>query len=136
MRKRTRLGLLRVRDDVLVLQTLLWPDEVRVPDFAGIADADITVRPQELAMAGSLVESLSADFDPSAYTDEYRQAVIDLVTQKLAGEDVIVPSGPDAADDSGTVIDLMAALQESVRRTQAARAASAAVEPEAGAGEG
>ena len=65
MRKRTRLGLLRVRDDVLVLQTMLWPDEVRVPEFEGIADEDITVRPQELAMAGSLVESLSADFDPT-----------------------------------------------------------------------
>ena len=65
MRKRTRLGLLRVRDDVLVLQTMLWPDEVRVPEFEGIADDDITVRPQELAMAGSLVESLSADFDAS-----------------------------------------------------------------------
>jgi len=126
LRKRTRLGLLRVRDDVLVLQTMLWPDEVRVPEFEGIADEDITVRPQELAMAGSLVESLSADFDPTAYTDEYRQAVLDLVTQKLAGEDVILPTTPEAADDSGTVIDLMAALQESVRRTQAARAAGAA----------
>ena len=135
MRKRTRLGLLRVRDDVLVLQTMLWPDEVRVPEFEGIADEDITVRPQELAMAGSLVESLSADFDPGAYTDEYRQAVLDLVTQKLAGEDVILPSSPAAADDSGTVIDLMAALQESVRRTQAARAASGATEPESDAGE-
>jgi DNA end-binding protein Ku len=131
MRKRTRLGLLRVRDDVLVLQTMLWPDEVRVPEFEGLGDEDITVRPQELAMAGSLVESLSADFDPTAYTDEYRQAVLDLVTQKLAGEDVILPSSPAASDDSGTVIDLMAALQESVRRTQAARAASG--EPEAGA---
>ena len=94
LRKRTRLGLLRVRDDVLVLQTMLWPDEVRVPEFEGIADEDITVRPQELAMAGSLVESLSADFDPTAYTDEYRQAVLALVTQKLAGEDVILPSSP------------------------------------------
>jgi DNA end-binding protein Ku len=134
LRKRTRLGLLRVRDDVLVLQTMLWPDEVRVPEFEGIADEDITVRPQELAMAGSLVESLSADFDPTAYTDEYRQAVLALVAQKLAGEDVILPSSP-AADDSGTVIDLMAALQESVRRTQAARAASGAGEPETDAGE-
>jgi DNA end-binding protein Ku len=134
LRKRTRLGLLRVRDDVLVLQTMLWPDEVRVPEFEGIADEDITVRPQELAMAGSLVESLSADFDPAAYTDEYRQAVLALVAQKLAGEDVILPSSP-AADDSGTVIDLMAALQESVRRTQAARAATGAAEPKADAGE-
>lgn len=121
MRKRTRLGVLRVRDDVLVMQTMLWPDEVRVPEFEGIADDDIAVRPQELAMAGSLVESLSTDFDPTAHTDEYRAAVQDLLERKLAGEDVIMPSTEAAADDSGTVIDLMAALQESVRRTQAAR---------------
>ena len=85
-------------------------------------------------MAGSLVESLSADFDAGAYTDEYRQAVLALVAQKLAGEDVILPSSP-VADDTGTVIDLMAALQESVRRTQAARAASGAGEPGTDAGE-
>ncbi len=126
LRKRTRLGLLRVRDDVLVLQTMLWPDEVRVPDFEGISDEDISVRPQELAMAGSLVEGLSADFDPAAHTDEYRQAVLDLVAQKLEGQDVIVPPVAAEAEQSGNVIDLMAALQESVRRTQAARGESAA----------
>jgi DNA end-binding protein Ku len=125
LRKRTRMGLLRVRDDVLVLQTMLWPDEVRVPEFPGISDEDITVRPQELAMAGSLVDSLSADFDPSAHTDEYRQAVLDLVAQKLAGEEVLLPAGPAESGGSGVVIDLMAALQESVRRTQEARAAGA-----------
>jgi DNA end-binding protein Ku len=122
MRKRTRLGLLRVRDDVLVLQTMLWPDEVRVPEFEGIGDEDISVRPQELEMAGSLVASLSEDFDPAAHTDEYREAVLELLAKKLAGEDVILPNPDDAAADSGTVIDLMTALQESVRRTQAARA--------------
>ncbi len=129
IRKRTRLALLRVREDVLVLQTMLWPDEVRVPDFEGIGDDDVTVRPQELGMAGSLVESLSADFDPAAYHDEYREAVLALVTQKLAGQDVIVPSEQAASEDSGTVIDLMAALQESVRRTQAARASMAESDP-------
>jgi DNA end-binding protein Ku len=122
LRKRSRLALLRVRDDVLVLQTLLWPDEVRVPDFEGLSDSDVSVRPQELAMAGSLVESLSSDFDPSAFRDEYRDAVLALLSRKLEGEDVILPEAV-AADESGTVVDLMAALQESVRRTQAARAA-------------
>ncbi len=121
LRKRTRLGLLRVRDDVLVLQTMLWPDEVRAPDFAGISDEDISVRPQELAMAGSLVDSLSADFDPQAHTDEYRQAVLDLVEQKLAGQDVIAPAVTVESPESGTVIDLMAALAESVRRSQGSR---------------
>ncbi len=121
LRKHTRLALLRVRDDVLVLQTLLWPDEVRVPEFPGIADDDVTVRPQELAMAGSLVESLSSDFDPSAYHDEYREAVLDLLAQKLAGQEVIVPAATELTDESGTVVDLMAALEESVRRSQEGR---------------
>ncbi len=124
LRKRSRLALLRVRDDVLVLQTLLWPDEVRVPGFEGLSDDDVSVRPQELAMAGSLVASLSADFDPAAFTDEYREAVLALLARRLEGEDVIMPAVV-ATDDSGTVVDLMAALQESVRRTQAARAAGA-----------
>lgn len=83
-------------------------------------------------MAGSLVESLSADFDPAAFTDEYRQAVLDLLAQKLAGEDVIVPDEPEGAEESGTVIDLMAALQESVRRTKAARASGGGAQPDEG----
>ncbi len=133
LRKHTRLALLRVRDGVLVLQTLLWPDEVRVPEFRGIADEDVAVRPQELAMAGSLVESLSSDFDPTAYHDEYRHAVLDLLERKLAGGEVISPSPPALTDESGTVVDLMAALKESVRRSRSARERGAGT-PEAADG--
>jgi DNA end-binding protein Ku len=121
LRKRSRLGLLRIRGDVMVLQSLLWPDEVRVPEFAGISDDDVTVREQELKMAGSLVESLAADFDPAAFSDEYREAVLALLERKLAGEDVITPEPAAQTDDTGTVVDLMAALQESVRRSRAQR---------------
>ncbi len=122
IRKRTRLGLLRVRDGVLVLQTMLWPDEVRVPEFPGIGDEDISVRPQEMAMASSLVDSLSTDFDPAAHTDEYRAAVLELLDRKLSGEDVIMAEVSGEPEGSGNVVDLMAALKESVARTQAARA--------------
>ena len=124
LRKRTRLGLLRIRGDVLVLQTLLWPDEVRAAEFPGIADEDVSVRPQELVMAGSLVESLAGDFDPTQYRDEYREGVLDLLERKLNGEEVIAPEPEVAADDTGKVVDLMAALQESVRRSKAAKAAA------------
>ncbi|MCU0283242.1 MAG: Ku protein [Candidatus Nanopelagicales bacterium] len=135
LRKRSRLAVLRIRDDVVVMQTMLWPDEVRVPEFQGIADDDVAVRPQELAMAGSLVESLGGDFDPSQYRDEYREAVLAHVEQRLAGEDVIQPVAAAAAEDSGTVVDLMAALQESVRRQQQAQAtAGGADEPTADEG--
>lgn len=131
IRKRSRLALLRVRGDALVLQTMLWPDEVRVPEFSGIGDDDVAIRPQELAMAGSLVESLSADFDPDQYHDEYREAVLALLEQRLAGQEVILPAEPEHADESGKVVDLMAALQESVRRSQAAREGAADEEPAA-----
>jgi len=124
LRKRSRLGLLRVRGDVMVLQTMLWPDEVRVPEFSGISDDDVAVRDQELKMAGSLVESLAADFDPAAFSDEYREAVLALLERKLAGEDVIVPEPVTVSDDTGTVVDLMAALQESVRRSKGQRPGS------------
>lgn len=124
LRKRTRLGLLRIRGDVLVLQTLLWPDEVRTAEFPGITDEDVSVRPQELTMAGSLVESLAGDFDPSQYRDDYREGVLDLLERKLNGEEVIVPEPEVASDETGKVVDLMAALQESVRRSKAAKAAS------------
>ncbi len=135
LRKRTRLALLRVRGDVIVLQTMLWPDEVRVPQFEGISDDDVTVRAPELTMAASLVDGLTADFDPGQYHDEYREAVLALLEQKLSGEDVIVPEEVETADDSGNVVDLMAALQESVRRAKAARAeASAESESESSAG--
>lgn len=125
MRKRTRLALLRVHGDVLVLQTMLWPDEVRVPEFSGLSDDDIVVKPSELAMAGSLVEGLGSDFDPAQFRDEYRDAVLALLEKKLAGEDVISPTEAPATQTGGTVVDLMAALQESVRRTQAARQSQA-----------
>ena len=77
-------------------------------------------------MAGSLVESLAADFDPSAFHDEYREAVLALLDRKLAGEDVIVPEPVVQSDDTGTVVDLMAALQESVRRSRAGSGGTAA----------
>ena len=64
LRQREQLATLRVRDGVFVLETMLWPDEVRKPDF-GFLDEDISVRPQELAMAGSLIETLAGDFDPT-----------------------------------------------------------------------
>jgi DNA end-binding protein Ku len=78
LRQRETMALLRVRDKAIVLQTMLWPDEVREPDF-DILDADVDLRPQEQKMAASLVESLGADFDASQFHDEYREAVAALI---------------------------------------------------------
>jgi DNA end-binding protein Ku len=120
IRQRSTMAVLRVRDDVIVLQTLLWPDEIRQPDFAGL-DADQSARPQELAMAASLVESLSGDYDPAEFEDDYRDEMERLVEAKLGhGEAAPVPV-PQQDQDSGKVVDLLSALQLSVERARTAR---------------
>jgi DNA end-binding protein Ku len=78
LRQREQLATLRVRDGVLVLNTMLWPDEVRTPDF-GFLDDDVEARPAELAMAGSLIESMAGDFEPDQYTDNYRTALQEVI---------------------------------------------------------
>ena len=118
LRTRSQLAALRVRDDVLVLQTLLWPDEVRAADFPVLAGAT-DVRTQEIAMAESLVESLSGDFDPRAYRDEYREGLDAEIDGKGAGGGTTVPSpDPVSTDGGGVVLDLMEALRESVARSR------------------
>jgi DNA end-binding protein Ku len=118
LRQRETLAVLRVRERVIVMQTLLWPDEVRAADF-DVLDADVDVRPQELAMAESLVESLSGDFAPEAYEDQYAKAVSSLVEAKLEGAEP--PPAPGGQAASGDVVDLLTALQASVERARAAR---------------
>lgn len=122
LRQRESMAVLRVRDNVICLQTLLWPDEVREADFP-ILDTDVTVRPQELAMASSLVESLAGDFDPSGFEDSYQAALEALIESKVSsGSTRQVPA--TAAKDEGTggeVVDLLAALQRSVEKARAGR---------------
>jgi DNA end-binding protein Ku len=130
LRNKSQLGALRVRDDVLVLQTMLWPDEVRKAEF-DVLDDDVEIRPQELAMASSLIDSLSADFDPGEFRDEYREALLGVIDRKLAGgmgiSPVLAADSGDGGD--GIVLDLMAALRESVERNQSTKATPAAAEP-------
>jgi DNA end-binding protein Ku len=111
LRNRESLAALRVREGVFVLETMLWPDEVRAPDF-GFLDEDVEVRPQELAMAGSLIETLSGEFDPSQYKDEYREALQAVIEAKVEGREVVQPAAEQPTP--GTVVDLMAALRASV----------------------
>lgn len=117
LRQKTHLAALRVHDDLLALQTLMWPDEVRTPSFPALED-DMELKPAELAMAASLVESMAADFDPSAFTDVYRDAMMAMIEDKLAGGDGVV-AGPEEEDQPGEVLDLMAALEASVARARA-----------------
>ena len=111
LRNRESLAALRVRDGVFVLETMLWPDEVRAPEF-GFLDEEVEVRPQELQMAGSLIETLSGAFDPSEHHDGYREALQAVIEAKVEGRDVVQPAATQPT--SGTVVDLMAALRASV----------------------
>jgi len=118
LRNRESLATLRVREGVFVLETMLWPDEVRRPEFAFL-DEEVEVRPQELAMAGSLIETLSGEFDPSAYKDSYREALQAVIEAKVAGREVVQPS--QTQPTVGTVVDLMAALRASVAAAKKGR---------------
>ncbi|MEZ0447474.1 Ku protein [Cellulomonas sp. ICMP 17802] len=133
LRQRESMAILRVRDNVIVMQTLLWPDEVRAADFP-VLDADVSVRPQELAMAASLVESLAADFDPSQYEDRYAGALEQLIEAKVSSGStraLPVPAGEEAgANGGGDVVDLLAALQRSVEKARGARGDAPAPEAE------
>jgi DNA end-binding protein Ku len=122
IRTRETLATLRVRDGVLVLETMVWPDEVRAPDFAFL-DEDITVRPQELAMAESLIESMSGDFDPGQYHDDYREALQQVIEAKVEGREVV--EQPVEEEETGSVVDLMAALRASVDAAKKSRGESA-----------
>jgi DNA end-binding protein Ku len=128
LRQRESLATLRVRDGVFVLETMLWPDEVRTPDF-GFLDEDVEVRQQELAMAESLIETLSGEFEPEQYTDRYREALQDLISAKVEGREVVQP---EAVEQPSTVVDLMAALRASVEQARASRGGEPAAPKKAG----
>ncbi|MFE2927858.1 non-homologous end joining protein Ku [Streptomyces goshikiensis] len=118
IRSRESLAVLRVHEDTLVLQTCLWPDEVR--PAAGITpEGDVTIRPQELQMAKSLMEMLSQDFDMSALHDDYQEALQQVIEARLQG--IEPPHEEAAAPEGGKVIDLMAALENSVRAARESR---------------
>ncbi|CAL9451081.1 Non-homologous end joining protein Ku [Streptomyces sp. enrichment culture] len=116
LRGRERLGMLRVVDDAIAMHGLLWPDEVRAPE--GVApDTDVTVRDQELDLADALMNTLG-EIDLSELHDEYREAVEEVIAAKSAGE--APPETPRPAA-SGKVLDLMAALENSVRAARESR---------------
>jgi len=116
LRQRESLAMLRVSEGVFVLETMLWPDEIRTPDFPFLEE-DIGVRAQELKMAASLIDTMTADFDPTAYRDEYRAALEQLIEEKITGHEVVrVSEGPE---ESVPAEDLVAALRASVEAAKA-----------------
>jgi DNA end-binding protein Ku len=114
LRQRESLAVLRAKDGVLVLETLLWPDEVRDPAFAFLDD-DIEVRPQELRMASSLIESMTVDFDPDEFHDSYREALQELVAAKTEGREVVQPEAEAPPSDTTSLADALRASLAAAR---------------------
>ena len=125
IRSKQQLCALRPIGEAMGLSTMLFGDEVLSPDrldeLDGLADADATKR--ELTMAQQLISSLSADFDPSKFKDEYRDRVLDLIERKAAGEEIAV--APEAQDDTPAP-DLMAALEASLAEVRSGDSDAAA----------
>ena len=133
LRSKTRLAALRVKDfskrKVMVVHTLLWPDEIRDPDFPSL-DTDVEVRAPELKMAGQVVESMTDDFHPEQYTDTYQEQLQEMVEAKLAGGQAFATTeAPAKLDDTEDVSDLLAKLEASVRRRREESAARTKAEP-------
>lgn len=126
IRNRTSIAVLRVKDDVIVLQTMMWPDEIRVPDFS-VETGE--VKDAEVKMATMLVETLAGDFDPAEFEDDYAGAVEALVKAKVEGGEV--QRTLTSTKSSGEVVDLLAALQRSVDAAKTARGEGADEKPAA-----
>jgi DNA end-binding protein Ku len=124
LRTKQQLCALRPTGDVLTLSTMLFGDEVLAPDrldeLDAVADAEASDR--ELKMAQQLIDSLSADFDPSKFHDEYRERVLDLIERKASGEEIAVQP---QAEEPVAAPDLMAALEASLAAVRRRRAAGA-----------
>lgn len=108
-RDKEHLAALRFRDEAFVLETMYWPDEIREADFGGV-DVSAKVRPNELEMAQTLIDNLTADWDPAEFKDDYRDALLRTVEAKINGEEIEIVE----AEPTAKVVDLMEALKASV----------------------
>ena len=115
-REKEHLATLRLRDKVLVLETMFWPDEIREPKFEEL-DEEVELRPQEVKMARSLIDSLTDDFEPEEFTDEYRATLEEIIRKKVEGEEITFAEPTEPSK----VVDLMDALRASVEAAKASK---------------
>jgi DNA end-binding protein Ku len=126
LRTKQYLAAIRPMGDVLCLETLLFADEVVRPEsLEGLPGPDTEVSDRELKMAQQLIESLSTDFEPEKYRDEYRDRVLALIEQKAEGQEIVAQP---VVEEPTKVVDLMAALEASLAAAKANRSAEAAAE--------
>ena len=124
LRSKQYLAVLRPLGDAIAVSTMVYHDEV-VPTsrLDGLPDEDVEVEDRELRMAEQLIDSMTSPWEPEKYEDTYRHKVLDLIEQKAAGQEVV--SVPDAEKESGDVVDLMAALEQSLQAAKDDQAQSA-----------
>jgi DNA end-binding protein Ku len=119
IRSKEQMATLRAVDDVLILETMYWPDEVRAAEFEEL-DGEIELRPEEVQVAEMLIENLSKPFDETEWIDATRERIEEMAQKKIDGEEIVAPESPEPTK----VVDLLEALKASVEATKAAREAS------------
>ncbi len=125
LRQKTRLAALRVRGEVLLLQTLLWPDEVRQAEFASL-EQRVRISAKEMQLSSALVKSFSSDFEPEQFRDEYQGELRKLIDAKRREGDTLDTEetfGRPSEESGAEVIDLMQALKQSVQRSRESKKA-------------
>ncbi|MGH2734070.1 MAG: Ku protein [Actinomycetota bacterium] len=111
LREKEHLATIRLKDEVFVLETMHWPDEIRAPEFEEL-DKKVDVRDQEVKMARQLIQQLSDDFKPGEFQDDYRVRLQELAERKIEGQEVTLAAEPE--EEPAKVVDLMEALKASV----------------------
>lgn len=119
IRSRQSLAALRAKEEILIMETIFYPDEIRSSELLNHGLNPSKLHEKEIKMAINLIENLSVDFDPAKYEDEYRKALGEMIAAKVAGEEVVTSQQPPEA--RGNVVDLMEALQASVKLAEEQR---------------
>src|SRR6185369_1707561 len=118
IRDREALAALDPFENTMLLSTLYWPDEIRALGELDLPEEEAEIKPAEKKMAAQLIEAMTGEFDPAAYKDEYREALMQVIESKIEGHEV---SAPEPVEEGGKLVDLMAALEASVNAARAAR---------------
>ena len=119
IRDKQQLATLRAKDNVIVMETMYWPDEIREANFEEL-EAEVEIRPEEVEMAATIIDNLTRPFDPESFRDETREKIEELAQRKVAGEEIVVPETPEPTK----VVDLLEALKASVEATKEKKAAT------------
>jgi DNA end-binding protein Ku len=118
LRTKQYLAAIRAKDDILVLETMLFPDEVVPTDDLELPGDEVDVSTREEKMARQLIDSLTTDFEPDKYHDDYRERVLALIEQKAAGQEIVME---EPTEEPAKVVDLMAALEASLAAVKKGR---------------